>query len=136
MAGGKIFLLHIFLAVCSYSCIMGFGSPNAGEKLEHFVGLFVDLDLFDVFRVFLQVAEFYAKIYICMQNILQSDTFYRKRKANILLLNKPAVKVKRENVIYISFSLPPFGKYPYLGGQLTPLYFQPRKYATTCSHFK
>lgn len=59
---------------------MGFGSPNAGEKLEHFVGLFVDLVLFDVFRVFLQVTGFYAEIDICMQNILQSDTYYRKER--------------------------------------------------------
>ena len=70
-AGGrwKIFLLHIFLVVHCYSCIMGFGSPNAGEKLEHFVGLFVDLDSFSGFRTFLQVGLFYTILVDCMQHI-------------------------------------------------------------------
>ena len=48
---------------------MGFGSPNAGEKLEHFVGLFVDLDSFSGFRTFLQVGLFYTILVDCMQHI-------------------------------------------------------------------
>ena len=72
-AGGrwKIFLLHIFLVVCCYSCIIGFGSPNAGEKLEHFVGLFVDLVLLRCILSFSQVAVFYAGKGESIQNILR-----------------------------------------------------------------
>lgn len=95
---------------------MGFGSPNAGEKLEHFVGLFVDLTLFRSFRVFLQVVAFYAEMDICMQNILRLNTYYRKRRRNTLPLNGTSVKGKHENVIIVSISLPPFDKHPYSGG--------------------
>ena len=45
-------VLHIFLGFVFYSCIMGFGPPNAGEIKEHFVGLFgvsFSVSLFCVF---------------------------------------------------------------------------------------
>mgnify|MGYP001661884382 CR=1 FL=1 len=95
---------------------MGFGSPNAGEKLEHFVGLFVDLVLFGRFLIFPQVAAFYAGKGGNMQNILHYEGYYRKIEVKILLLQNSPVKIKHENVIFTSISLPPFGKYPYSGG--------------------
>ena len=47
--------LHIFLGFVFYSCIMGFGPPNAGEIKEHFVGLFGVSFLCPLFLLYLQV---------------------------------------------------------------------------------